>query len=151
MKKIILTMAIVGLISGCAGGPYGPNQTGGALTGAIVGGALGSMVGSGSGRAAAIAGGAIIGSMIGGNVGYYMDVQDRQRAAVAFERSRDGYPTAWTNPNTRTRYEVVPTNTYYNNGAPCREFTQTARIGGKTERVYGTACRQNDGSWKIVQ
>ena len=23
-------------------------------------------------------------------------------------------------------------------------------IGGKTEQAYGTACRQPDGSWKVV-
>lgn len=32
----------------------------------------------------------------------------------------------------------------------CREFTQTFSIGNKTEKGYGTACLQPDGSWKIV-
>ena len=33
---------------------------------------------------------------------------------------------------------------------PCREYTIDAIIGGKTEQIYGTACRQSDGSWKTV-
>ena len=32
----------------------------------------------------------------------------------------------------------------------CREFTQTFTISGKTETGYGTACLQEDGSWKII-
>lgn len=36
-----------------------------------------------------------------------------------------------------------------NQGTPCREYYMTANIGGKKEQVYGTACRQADGSWKI--
>jgi surface antigen len=35
-------------------------------------------------------------------------------------------------------------------GAYCREFQQTVTIGGKTESAYGTACRQPDGTWKVV-
>lgn len=35
-------------------------------------------------------------------------------------------------------------------GAYCREFQQEVTIGGRTERAYGTACRQPDGAWKVV-
>ena len=35
-------------------------------------------------------------------------------------------------------------------GEQCREFQQTITIGGKTEKAYGTACRQPDGTWKEV-
>ncbi|MBI1309472.1 MAG: hypothetical protein GC129_06490 [Proteobacteria bacterium] len=31
----------------------------------------------------------------------------------------------------------------------CREFTQTITIGGKTQKGYGTACLQPDGSWEL--
>ena len=32
----------------------------------------------------------------------------------------------------------------------CREYTSTATVGGRPVETYGTACRQPDGSWKIV-
>ena len=32
----------------------------------------------------------------------------------------------------------------------CREATTTVVIGGRQQRVYGTACRQPDGSWHLV-
>lgn len=35
-------------------------------------------------------------------------------------------------------------------GKQCREFQQEVTIGGKSESAYGTACLQDDGSWKIV-
>lgn len=35
-------------------------------------------------------------------------------------------------------------------GRYCREFQQTLTVGGRTERAYGTACRQPDGSWEIL-
>lgn len=35
-------------------------------------------------------------------------------------------------------------------GLPCREFQQDITIGGTSEQAYGTACKQPDGSWKII-
>lgn len=35
-------------------------------------------------------------------------------------------------------------------GKYCREFLQTVTVGGRSEQAYGTACRQPDGSWRIV-
>lgn len=33
----------------------------------------------------------------------------------------------------------------------CREYTQTFTVGGETQKGYGTACLQPDGSWEIQQ
>ena len=45
----------------------------------------------------------------------------------------------------------TPVKTYQtDNGQYCREFQQTITVGGQTESAYGTACRQPDGSWQIV-
>lgn len=45
---------------------------------------------------------------------------------------------------------MTPTKIYETTSGPCREYTIDALIGGKKEKVYGTACRQPDGSRKIV-
>ena len=37
-----------------------------------------------------------------------------------------------------------------NNGQTCREYQSTTMIGGATRPVYGTACLQPDGTWRIV-
>lgn len=33
---------------------------------------------------------------------------------------------------------------------PCREFQQQVIIEGRPQRAHGRACRQSDGSWRIV-
>lgn len=35
-------------------------------------------------------------------------------------------------------------------GQYCREYIQTVTIAGKTQKGYGTACLQPDGSWRIA-
>jgi hypothetical protein len=35
-------------------------------------------------------------------------------------------------------------------GEGCREYQGTAEIGGAEQPVYGTACRQPDGTWRIT-
>ena len=68
----------------------------------------------------------------------------------SLETVRTGVSSEWVNPDTEYEYSVTPTRTYESDaGTPCREFTMDADIGGKTEQVYGTACRQADGSWKM--
>lgn len=37
------------------------------------------------------------------------------------------------------------------NGQTCREFQSTATIGGQSQPIYGTACLQSDGSWRMVR
>lgn len=32
----------------------------------------------------------------------------------------------------------------------CREYTTQTTIAGKRQQTYGTACRQPDGSWRII-
>jgi surface antigen len=73
------------------------------------------------------------------------------RTAQTLETVRTGVPSTWQNPDSGYQYEVTPTRTYETAGTPCREYTVDAVIGGKREQVYGTACRQADGSWKVMQ
>lgn len=35
-------------------------------------------------------------------------------------------------------------------GRYCREYTQGIKIGGESQQAYGTACRNPDGSWEII-
>lgn len=123
-----------------------------AIVGGVIGAAVGSRVGKGRGRTAATIVGAIAGTMIGRKIGRQYDQHDHQRTATILENNRDGQATSWRNPNSGYAYTTAPTRTYYEgSGEPCREFTMDANIGGRPEKVYGTACRQADGSWKIIK
>ncbi len=117
------------------------------VIGGLVGGALGSQFGHGSGRTAAIILGTLAGVAVGGSVGRSMAERDRYMAAQALETVRTGVPSQWVNPDTGNRYTVLPTTTYDTAAGPCREYQVSAVIGGRVETVWGTACRQPDGSW----
>lgn len=145
---LLSTAMLVGL-AGC-GAVGGPNETAGTVIGGVLGGAVGSQVGGGRGRTVATVIGTIIGANIGANVGRSMDAGDRMRTAQVLETSRTGQPSGWVNPDTRNEYTVTPTRTYESQGAPCREYTMRAVVGGQPDTVYGTACRQPDGSWRVV-
>ncbi|MEJ2343959.1 MAG: RT0821/Lpp0805 family surface protein [Gammaproteobacteria bacterium] len=121
----------------------------GSVVGAVVGGAAGSRIGKGNGRVAATVIGAIVGYMVGGTVGRSMDAGDRACVGQALEYSAPNQPVAWRNPDSGVDYRITPRRTYRSDGRYCREFTRQALIGGRTQTVYGTACRQADGSWKI--
>lgn len=149
MKKII-TFVFVAILTVSLGG-CATKEEAGALTGMAVGAAVGSTLGGGRGRALAIWLGAVVGAQIGQTVGRYMDEQDRVRTSMILENNRTNQATTWHNPDSGYDYTVTPTRTYEVAQGPCREFTMDAIVGGKTQQVYGTACRQADGSWKIIK
>ena len=132
----------------------GPKQQGGTVIGAIAGGLLGSTVGKGSGKVAAIGIGAILGGIIGSEVGKSLDRADRaymQRTTQeSLEYGQTGRTSTWRNPDSGHGGTVTPQRTYETAQGPCREYQQTVTIDGRTERAYGTACRQPDGSWQKV-
>ena len=148
MKKLVITtLSCALLLGGCANVT---KQDVGTLTGGVVGGVIGSQFGGGVGKVAAAAGGALIGAYLGGQIGRTMDRLDQMEMQRALETAPTGRPVVWQNPDSGNLYTVVPTRTYYNHEQACREYTTRAMIGGKPEEVHGQACRQSDGSWKVV-
>jgi surface antigen len=153
-KGMIAALLMVFAVSACENSDYGTKQTVGAVLGAAGGGLLGSQFGSGRGQLAATAAGAVLGGLLGSEVGRSLDETDRLRAQQAYTQASSapvGETIRWNNPDSGNYGYVTPvrdgTST---SGAYCREFQQTVVIGGKTETAYGTACREPDGSWRIV-
>lgn len=138
------------LISGCANyQDQSQKEQAGMVIGGVLGGVLGSQVGRGDGRTTAIILGTIAGAAIGGSVGHSMAEVDRMKTAQALEGVRTGVPSSWKNPDSGNEYVVVPTRTYEAPSGPCRDYTIDAVIGGKKDKIFGTACRQPDGSWQV--
>jgi surface antigen len=124
----------------------------GQALGAAAGAAIGSQVGKGDGRTAAIVGGSIIGLIVGGSIGRAMDQVDHNCIGQALERAETGQPVAWHNADTGARYQITPTRTYKeSDGRYCREYWTEGIIDGRVQELYGTACRQPDGSWQVAQ
>jgi surface antigen len=149
-SAVVVLIAVVG--TGCAEMQANPKTTIGAAGGGLTGGLIAAAAG---GNPAAIAASVIGGMLIGGMVGNLLDQRDKQMAAEAAHRAMEtaptGKPVAWNNPDSGHSGTVTPTKTYQTaDGTYCREYQTTVLIDGKQERATGTACRQPDGSWRVV-
>ncbi len=156
MKNVVITTVLATtLLTGCAG-TYNKATTGAAL-GAITGGALAYGLGKDSSKKDLwLIAGAAAGGLIGNNIGAKLDERDRLLLGETLQQTMEHGPTnsvgSWNNPDSGNSGTVTPTQTMISaNNQPCREFTTTVNIGGELSQAYGTACRQNDGSWKIQQ
>lgn len=152
---VAIALAAALALAGCANGP-GPKQSVGTVGGAVLGGLAGSQIGGGSGRLWATGAGAVLGALVGSEIGKSLDRADQmymtQTTQATLEHSRTGATSSWENPDNGHYGTVTPIDTYQRrDGRYCREFQQTVTIGGRYERAYGTACRQPDGSWEVVQ
>jgi surface antigen len=128
----------------------------GSAVGAIGGAWIGSNVGKGKGQIVAIAAGTLLGAGLGKELGATLDRGDLAYYEKVSQNSLENTPTdqttSWVNPDTGASGAITPVRTFQGGGGQyCREYQQTITIDGKTENGYGTACRQSDGSWKIVQ
>jgi surface antigen len=128
-------------------------------TGGLIGGTTGALIGSqfgGSpgGRLLGAGLGAVVGAFAGSAIGKSLDDRDKARMQAtqqqALERSRTGQTSTWHNPDSGNSGTVTTTRTFQQDGRYCREYNNTITVGGKTEKAYGTACRQPDGSWQVV-
>lgn len=154
-RKLVIAAIAVLFLSGCGGaGGFGNKQLGGMLLGGAGGGFLGSQFGKGNGKLAATAIGALLGVGIGGSIGQSLDRIDQlhaqQAAQTAINTAPSNQTVVWQNPNTGNYGSTTPLRTYQTqSGQYCREYQQEVTVGGRTQRAYGTACRQSDGSWQI--
>lgn len=169
-KTIVALSASVMLLAACDGQQNAYNARQGGVTGGgglsksdvgtglgAVGGAVaGAQFGKGSGRIVTGALGALLGAGLGHSIGSSLDRADMQYYDTASQRALEtaqaGQSLPWNNPQSGNSGTITPAAPYQNsNGQYCREFSQKITVGGKTESGYGTACRQPDGSWQIVQ
>jgi surface antigen len=151
MKKIsIVVISLLASIS-LVGCQNSSKQDVGTVSGAVIGGLVGSQFGKGGGQLLGVGIGTLAGAYFGGAIGKNMDDNDRMRTQQAFENNKVNQPAYWQNNKTGTTYTVTPTKDVTVDGNPyCREYRSTANINGKVQKVYGTACRQPDGSWQVA-
>ena len=157
MKATIRTAAGLALAV-TLGGCMGSNELAGTTIGGIAGGVIGNQFGDGDGKVAATALGAVVGASVGGALGRSLDEQSRAMANQATLQavtsgSSDTY--YWDNPANAggpAAGQVSVTRAGSNSaGQPCREYISTVRIAGESQEAFGIACREADGSWRIVQ
>ena len=153
LKFAVLGLAALALVA-CTE-TTGQKQSLGTLLGAVAGGVAGAQVGKGRGKVVATGVGAVLGALIGSEIGRSLDRADQlalqHTTQETLETAPSGTMNTWHNPDSGNRGTITAEPAYrQSDGTPCREFTQTVTIGGRTQEAYGTACRQADGSWKII-
>ena len=132
-----------------------PKQTLGKVFGAGLGALAGSQIGSGKGQLASVAIGALAGAWMGGEIGKSLDAADKafmnRTTQESLEYSKSGATSSWRNPDSGNSGTVKPTQSYQKaSGEFCRTFEQAIYVSGKAETATGRACRNPDGTWKIV-
>lgn len=164
LQKLISVALVTTMLAGCNPPPPGAGQDTGGISkqdigtglGAIGGGIIGSTMGGGNGRIATTIAGALLGGFAGSAIGKSLDKADaaaaNQAAQQALENNQPGQSMPWKNPQSGNSGSITPQAPYQTaDGTYCREFQQTIVVGGQSQNAYGKACRQADGSWKIVQ
>jgi surface antigen len=159
-KKILALLAVVAISvtactnTGTGSGPTINKEFLGGATGAILGGVVGSKVGKGTGQLVGVGVGTLLGTMVGSSIGASLDKADLMYADRANQRAYTapvGETISWNNPDSGNSGTITPvrdgTST---NGRYCREYSQTITVDGKTQKAYGTACKNPDGTWQIV-
>ena len=155
MKVIRIIAAGVVALSLAACQDAGPKQQIGTLIGAAAGAVAGAQGGKGKGQMVGIAVGTLLGSLAGSEVGKSLDRADRMYMQKTTQQSLEAVPSGststWKNPDSGNSGSITPQRTYQKTeGTYCREYQQTISVGGRTEEAYGTACRQPDGTWQVV-
>jgi surface antigen len=153
---LVLIVVLAAALSGCTqgGGGWNKQQTGTAL-GAVAGAAAGAAIGGKDNWWWAAGLGALAGGVVGNQVGAYLDRQDQQTsyqtATHALNNVPDGQTASWSNPQNNTSGFTRPVETVQTaSGQTCRTFQTGVTAQGQTSSGTGTACRQPDGTWKIM-
>jgi surface antigen len=95
-------------------------------------------------------------AVVGNPVRRQLDAADQQAMArtrqSALETAQPNQPLPWQNQRSGNSGIIVPGEYYQTaQGQYCRAFEQTITIGGETEQGSGKACRQPDGSWRVIE
>jgi surface antigen len=144
--KIRLTL-VAGLLAGVAGcSTTGPNQGTGGLSVLTPGG--------GGGKVASNIIAAMGGGLVGGSVGAGLSEREKRRALEAeykaLEHTASGQAVSWKGDQPAHYGEVVAAQPYRVGSQDCRQYAHTVYAGGAGSTARGTACRNADGSWTLL-
>ena len=86
---------------------------------------------------------------------YILTGSDAQSVYGSFQYALENSPTqqaiSWQNRATGLTGATIPLRTYYTQtGQSCRDYFTSLQIFGINQQAYGSACRQPQGYWKII-
>jgi len=97
---------------------------------------------------------ALGGGLIGGKIGSDLSSRDRRKALEAeykaLEYGQSTQVVAWKSDRGDDRGEVVAAQPYRVGSQDCRQYVHTLYTGQASQTAKGTACRNSDGSWSLL-
>lgn len=156
MKKWLLAGVLTVMTIDMTGCTPGNNVPGSTAAGALAGGLVGNQLFHGKNAFAGVLAGALIGGVIGDQIGQHMDKQDQINMKSAVINTPMNQEATWKSdkagPGGRpVTYTVRPVRNFSTAASSyCREYQTTVTVGGEAKHAYGKACRNPDGSWKIL-
>lgn len=142
-------MLLAVALAGCGGGTSVGGNEGEPV---VVGGFLGNAFRDGSiGQSEADS---ALADLLKTKPGSSLDAKDRQAAAMALLRALDqrttGAAITWRNRSSGASGSVIAGPIYQVNNVICRDYTHVLKSGEAQEQVRGSACREQDGSWRPI-
>ena len=95
------------------------------------------------------------GGLVGGDFGGALAPSDRQLALNAeyksLEYGKAGEAVDWAGAGGVVSGKVKAAQPYRVGSQDCRQYSHEILANGATKAVRGTACRNNDGSWNLLE
>ncbi len=140
MKPKILLIVLPLLLAGCQTTGFGSSVS------------PKPSVGAGSGVANL---GITGGGLIGGKLGVALDKADRKAGFEAeykaLEYSSGGELVTWSGKSGAASGKVVAAQPYRVGSQDCRQYSHEVTMSGAVANGRGTACRNSDGSWTLLE
>ena len=152
IKKYIAVFLTTGLL-GCSSKE--DNKFIGQILGSAAGAYLGSKIGSGVSNNLAIILGGAVGLLIGGKIAEALDRDEQldlnNNVHESLEENKDYEITEWTSKKNKEKTaKIIPLNKYDIDEETCRDFKKIVSSEGKIIEEDSTACRDENGNWKII-
>ena len=90
-------------------------------------------------------------SEIGSNIGHFIDQQDRIRILQSLKTGNASNPSIWKSARSGIAYTVTPNGMVESRQKACRDFTLKTALGSFQKVFSGTACRQDNGKWVVLE
>ncbi len=123
----------------------------GAAGGAAFGGVIAALA---SANPAWIAASVLLGGVTGGALGHYLGEDDAKKYAESHYRALDnlrpGQTSSWRDPSTGNYGSTTVHRAFTaDDGAFCKNFTETVHTSAKDMRETATACKASNGDWQV--
>lgn len=97
-----------------------------------------------------IVGGGLIMGDLGANLSRRARLAGVDAEYVALEKTPPGQPVAWSDERSGSSGRVVAAPPYRVGSQDCRSYEHAVNAEGATRAARGTACRNEDGSWTLL-